>query len=251
MRDRAPQAWPDIFAAIVRLIDNLEPGNRPRAIAFIAAFPDFWPQLQEATRTALQATVNNAVPAALTDYRILAGVTVPQFRAALLAVIAGLDREHLVNAVASQPLADLWPRAVEEYQGSGSWRRSDANFSDLITPFAGRLNGQQLDRLLDAVIDNGQNWDAAETDSFCLLCCATRRPPTGRAVTHGIASINTLFGCAGSTNTKTFSPSCRPTAGCRRPLSRRRMTIKPTRAARPDDARRNERHTDGAGSQAA
>ncbi|MBJ7320125.1 MAG: hypothetical protein JHC96_15130 [Brevundimonas sp.] len=168
VRERAAEAWPDISLAIVRLIDNLEPANRPRAIAFIAAFPDFWPQLQEPTRTALQATIDNADPAALADYRILAGVTVPQFRAALLPLIAGLNRKNLVAAIASQPLADLWPRAVDLYQASGSWRGSEVNFSDLITPFAGRLNGQQLDQLLDAIIDNGQNWDASETDTLLL-----------------------------------------------------------------------------------
>lgn len=168
VRERAAHAWPDVSLAIVRLIDNLEPANRPRAIAFIAAFPDFWPRLQEPTRTALQETIDNADPAALADYRILAGVTVPQFRAVLVPLIAGLNREHLAAAIASQPLAELWPRALEEYQGSGSWRGSEANFSDLITPFAGRLSSQQLDRLLDAVIDNGQNWDAAETDTLLL-----------------------------------------------------------------------------------
>ncbi len=36
--DRAADASPNVFLAIVRLIDNLEPANRPRAIAFIAAF---------------------------------------------------------------------------------------------------------------------------------------------------------------------------------------------------------------------
>jgi len=168
VRDRAAPAWPDVAQAIIRLIDNLEPANRPRAIAFIAAFPDFWPQLQEPTRTALQATIDNADPAALTDYRVLAGVTVPQFRAVLLPLIGALSREHLAAAIASQPLADLWPRAVEEYQGSGSWRGSEANFRDLIAPFAGSLGSEQLDSLLDAIIDNGQNWDAAETDALLL-----------------------------------------------------------------------------------
>lgn len=168
VRERAAHAWPDVSLAIVRLIDNLEPANRPRAIAFIAAFPDFWPRLQEPTRTALQETIDNADPAAVADCRILAGVTLPQFRAALMPLIAGLNREHLAAAIASQPLAELWPRAVDEYQGSGSWRGSEANFSDLITPFAGRLRSAQLDQLLDAVIDNGQNWDAAETDTLLL-----------------------------------------------------------------------------------
>lgn len=184
VRDRAAPAWPDVAQAIIRLIDNLEPANRPRAIAFIAAFPDFWPQLQEPTRTALQATIDNADPATLTDYRILAGVTVPHFRPGLLRVIASLGREHLAAAIVTQPLADIWPRAVEEYQGSSSWRGSEANFSDLITPFAGRLNSQQLDQLLDAVIDNGQNWDATETDTLLLGVLRNASPadrPTSEA----------------------------------------------------------------------
>ncbi|MGJ0508209.1 MAG: hypothetical protein ACR652_14040 [Methylocystis sp.] len=168
VRERAPQAWPNIFFAIARLLDTLDPASRPRAIAFIAAFPDFWQQLQEPTRTALQATVDNANPATLTDYRILAGVTVAPFRAGLLAVIAGLNRDRLAAAVAARALADLWPRAVEMYQGSGGWRESEANFRDLIAPFTGRLNSQQLDQLLDAIIDNGQNWDAADTDTLLL-----------------------------------------------------------------------------------
>lgn len=149
-------------------MDNLEPVNRPRAIGFIAAFPDFWPQLQEPTRTALQTTIDNVDPAAAIDYRILAGVTVPQFREALLRLIDGLNQEQLSGAIAFQPLPELWPRAVEKYQGSGSFRGSESNFTDLITPFASRLASQQLDQLLDAVIDNGQNWDASETDTLLL-----------------------------------------------------------------------------------
>jgi hypothetical protein len=168
VRERAPQAWPDVSLAIVRLMDNLEPPNRPRAIAFIAAFPDFWQRLQEPTRTALQATVENADPATIADYRILAGVTVPQFRASLLALVAGLTKRQLADAIASQPRADLWLPAVGKYKDSGGWRGSEANFSDLITPFAGRLSNEQFDQLLDAVIDNDQNWDAAETDTLLL-----------------------------------------------------------------------------------
>lgn len=132
LRERAAHAWPDVSLAIVGLIDSLEPANRPRAIAFIAAFPDFWTRLQDPTRTALEETVDNAEPAALADYRILAGVTLPNFRDALLATIAGLSREHLTEAIAAEPLMELWPTAVEAYRDSGSWRGSEANFRDLL-----------------------------------------------------------------------------------------------------------------------
>ena len=176
VRERASYAWADVSSAIVRLIDNLEPEKRSRGIMFIAIFPDFWRLLLEPTRTALQETVEKADPATLSDYRMLAGVSMPNFRNALLAVIAGLSRERLIEAIAVQPLVELWPRAVEIYQGSGSWRGSEANFRDLITPFAGRLERQQLDHLLDAVISNGQNWDAAQTDTLLLELLQNTNP---------------------------------------------------------------------------
>lgn len=179
VRERAARSWPDVASVIVRLIDNLEPENRPRAIAFIAAFPDFWPLLQEPTRTALQETVDNADHGTLTDYRMLAGVGVSHFRDALLAVIAALDRNGVAQAIASQPLADLWPRAVDLYEASGSFRGSEANFRDLIAPFAGRLKSGQHDQLLDAIIENGQNWDAADTPSL-LLGMLRDATPAGR-----------------------------------------------------------------------
>lgn len=101
IRERATDTWPSVFMAIIQLIDNLEPANRPRAVAFIAAFPDIWPGLQEPTRTALQQTIENADPAGLTDYRILAGVTVAQFRPRLLSLIAELNRTQIAAAIAS------------------------------------------------------------------------------------------------------------------------------------------------------
>jgi hypothetical protein len=168
VRDRAPESWPDLSQTIVRLIDNLEPENRNRAITFIASFPDFWAQLQAPTMTALEETAENTDAAQITDYRMLAAVTLPQFRDALLGLIDDLGDDRLRDAIEVEPLDDLWPHAVEKYESSGSYRGSEANFREFIAPFSGRLNGQQHDQLLDAIIENGQNWDAADTPSLLL-----------------------------------------------------------------------------------
>lgn len=183
VRERAANSWADVSLSIVRLLDSLDPANRPRAIAFVAAFPDFWSLLQQPTQTALQETVQNADANTTVDYRILSGVTVPQFRESLLALIARFSRQQLVEAIAFQPHADLWPKAIQEYQESGGWRASEANFSDLINPFAGQLGREQLDEVCDAVVANGQNWDAAETDKLLLSLLRNARlaalPTTG------------------------------------------------------------------------
>ncbi len=107
-----------------------------------------------------------------------AGVSVPHFRDSLLAAIAALDRNGVAQAIAVQPLADLWPRAVELYGASRNWRGSEANLRDLIAPFAGQLGSGQHEQLLNAVIENGQNLDAADTPSL-LLSVLRDAPPAG------------------------------------------------------------------------
>lgn len=163
LRERAPDSWPEVTTAIIRVIDGLGPEHRVRAIAFIANFPDFWPLLLEATRMALQETVDNTTAQNLADFTILRGISVPQFRQSLLQLIGNISDDQLEQAVAAEPYLDLWPRAVDRYRRSGGFRVSEAYFRDLITPFSGRLNSRQLDELLDAVLDNGQNWDAGGT----------------------------------------------------------------------------------------
>jgi hypothetical protein len=63
--------------------------------------------LQQPTRTALQETVDNVQAAAITEYRMLGGVTVPHFRQSLLDLIDALDHDQLEEAIATEPLADL------------------------------------------------------------------------------------------------------------------------------------------------
>jgi len=166
VRDRAGKSWPDITLSIVRLIDSLEPINRLRAIAIISAFNDIWPRLQEPTRTTLLHTLENINPQGFTDYRILTGVTFTPFRNALLKLIDALTQEQLKAAIAYNPLNDLWDKAIKYYSVSESFRGSESNFRTLITPFAGQLNQQQLNELLNTIIQNPQNWKAGSTPTL-------------------------------------------------------------------------------------
>jgi len=113
-------------------------------------------------------TIEKAVPGGITDYRILTGVAFQPFRGALLKLIADFTQQQLTEAINFHPLPDLWDRAIKFYQESESWRGSEGNFASLITPFAGHLNQYQFAQLLDAIIANGQNWDAAGTNKLLL-----------------------------------------------------------------------------------
>lgn len=187
VRERAPTAWDPVLVAITGLIDQIEPVHRPRAVAVLATLPGLWDRLQQPTRTALRETVENADPLALEDERLLMGVGIPALRASTEAIIMRLETEGLQKAIAANPIAEMWPRALELYRSSRGWRQSEGNFRTLVAPFADQWSVERGDELLDAIASNSQNWDASETDTLLLGLLENTGPlalPTPEARTH-------------------------------------------------------------------
>jgi hypothetical protein len=173
VRDRSAAYWPEVSTSIIRLLDNLEPANRSRAIAFIGFFPEFLVRLNAPTRTSLQATVDTLTPLDLADYRVLAGVGSQQFRAALLRLIEQLSDDSVAEAVAQNSTAllnipELWVRGLNIYKNSRSFRGSEENFRRLILPFSVHMDSEKIGELLGAIMSNGQNWSASLTPSLLL-----------------------------------------------------------------------------------
>jgi hypothetical protein len=163
VRDRAPDAWPEISGNIARLLNQLVPLHRPRAIAFVSIFPDFWVTLEPAMKMAFQETVESLQIADLSEYRMLSAVDIPELRDPILLLIRKLNIDQVSDAIASEPIPQLWPAALTGYENSGSFRASEKNFRDLIVPFLGSITSRQTSALLDAIAENGQNWDATAT----------------------------------------------------------------------------------------
>jgi hypothetical protein len=168
VRDRAPASWPGISAAIVRQLNSLDPPNRMRGIAFLGTFPDFWQRVENSNQTALTETIANIRPAQLADFRIFSALGLAEFRDSLRAILQALTRDQLAEAIAVDALTEFWSRALDIYAKSSSFRGSEANFRDFILPFTGRLGRGHNDGVLDAIKDNGQNWDAADTPELLL-----------------------------------------------------------------------------------
>lgn len=163
--DRAGTCWPDISAAIVRLLDNLDPILRLRGIGFLASFPSFWTQIAVPTQTTFLQTARNIQAPTLNYYRCLRAVKLQPFSQELQAVISALPEDKLGEALQVIVISELWQPALTIYINSGSFRSSEFRFKTLIQPFVSAmiLDSGKADELLHAVADNGQNWDAAET----------------------------------------------------------------------------------------
>ena len=166
VRDRAPAAWDDISARVVQLLNATAPTLRPRAIAFIAAFPVFWDRINAPTRTALQETAANSGPEALAY--ILSAASLPALHDSILAFISRLSPTQVMDGLRIAPLDDLWIPALAEYGLSPSFRDFEINFRDFILPFAGKMTCARYDALLPVIIDNDQNMYARGTPGLLL-----------------------------------------------------------------------------------
>ncbi len=163
IRDRASQSWPDVRHAIIRLIDTLEPRHRIRGIVFLAAFPGFWDELNASTKTALLETARNADFEGGDNYGIFGAVKLAEMRPIILDLIDSLGTDQLRDAISVEPLIEFWPEAISTYQYSPSFRRSEANFREFISPLASLFKRANYDELLDTIVINGQNWEASGT----------------------------------------------------------------------------------------
>ncbi len=166
LRDRSANAWPDVRAAILRIIDSIEPEHRFNVIAFLVQFPDLWDDLREPTRVALLETLRNVEVGSLENFHILNAIRLPQFASAAQRIIDRLSEDQLQAAIGTDPTPQLWSKALAIYAQSGSYRGSEWNFRTFIAPFAGRLSSQQTGELLLAIGRNGQNWSAADTPAL-------------------------------------------------------------------------------------
>lgn len=194
LQSRAIVAWPDIEAEIVRLIDDDEPGSRPRAIAALGQFPHFVSRLAQPALIALQQTCANA-DAVRNSPEVFAASEVPEFRDTLIARFEALEDGDAASVLSGAAPRALWTSALERFAQAGSFRGAEARFDQFVAPFVPALTDDDLSALLRVIEDNGQIWDAAGIPSrlaTLLRAVAPRRPSDDAA--------SELYRCVGRWN---------------------------------------------------
>lgn len=167
IRDGVPNSWPELFTAIRLILNSLPPDNRLRirSLSFIGVFPKFWPELNPATRTALQQTAENTNPDDLNpkEYMFLFQIQIPELKRPILQSIDALPKKKLREFLNVGALPEIWSAALKIYKESDSFMESEDNFRDFILPFADILTTERFDSLLEAIQEQNQNWQAYAT----------------------------------------------------------------------------------------
>ncbi len=164
IKDRRTGSWPEIEVALVATIDGLEPHLRTNILGFLGCFPSLAERLQPATMVSLRAIVA-ADDANTWAARNFKAVDIPAFAAEIVGAFARLEDKKATAVLLHSPSLAFWPSAVFRYRNSGGFRSSELNFDQFVSPFQRIIRTVELDQLLEAISANGQNWDAAQTNT--------------------------------------------------------------------------------------
>ena len=165
IRDRVSDSWPELFSAIRLILNSLSPDDRLRSITFISVFPEFWPQLDPPTQTALQQTAENTNADKINpeDFMFLSRMQIPALKSPILHSFDALPKRKLKEFLSGGVLPELWPASLKRYKESDSFKESEDNFQDFVLPFAAIITTEMLDSLLLAIEEQNQNWQAYAT----------------------------------------------------------------------------------------
>lgn len=187
VRLRRSESWEDILTAVAKMVNDDEPEHRIRCLALLADFPEAYERLEQATIDALREVATS--DESLVDYpEAFAAVSLPAFKSSLI------DRfEQLKNGKAGDVLeaaADMsfCANSIERFADSGSFRSAEANFDTFVRPFAKRLPISGLDRVFEAVEENGQIWNAGGTPDRLMELLKVSNPKT-----PSVAAIDSLY----------------------------------------------------------
>lgn len=131
--------------------------------AFIESDSRVWEWLPEPTRIRFRRLLENAGADELKAHSGFDAFVIPELAAILLARFATFDRDAQVGIISQNPRREFIGPAIQIYGDSGAWRVAEQRGRSLMIPLAPLMNAEDVSSLLEAVKENGQIYQAAET----------------------------------------------------------------------------------------
>ena len=183
IRLRRSESWEEILTAVAKMVNDDEPEHRIRCLALLADFPEVYERLEQATIDALHEVATS--DGSLVDYpEAFAAVSLPAFKDPLIDRFEQLKDGKAGDVLESAVDMSFCANSIKRFADSGSFRSAEANFDTFVRPFAKRLPISGLDKVFEAVEENGQIWNAGGTpDSLVeLLEVANPKVPSAAAI---------------------------------------------------------------------
>jgi hypothetical protein len=178
---------------IIRLEETATEAGRRTFVGLMALIPSLKIGITQELKDRVKIAIESYDPT--TDGRadMFLGVRIPQFKADISNAFEKLDEEQSAKVIRLHPEPSYWAKSLKFLATAASFRSAESQYDRFIKPFDKTMTKSQFLELLDAVLANGQIWDAAGTPGNLAATIETSGGLLGLKVEELVGFRDTLF----------------------------------------------------------
>lgn len=169
---------------IARRFDAVTDDVLLKICAMLEVDTRIWAWISEPVRIRVRTLLASSTLADLKASGAFDAFAIPELADVLMARFDAFDEDTQVSVISENPRREFVGRAIELYSGAGGWRYAEMLGRALIVRLAPFLSADNIRRVLDAVIGNGQIWGASGTPTILETVFDLSRPVLAEARPH-------------------------------------------------------------------
>jgi len=163
--------YPDVYEERMRtklltIVESLEESRLPNVFRLLGSDPRCWNWLDESTKTHLKAVTQLSLETPSIRNFVFEAIVVDDLKPIVVEGFKKLSSEIQISIIKSTPQPEFADQAVILYSEAGSYRGAESLGESLILPMAGCFSVSDIQKVLKAVQENDQIYDAAGTPAI-------------------------------------------------------------------------------------
>jgi|AMWB02.1.fsa_nt_gi hypothetical protein len=151
---------------------------------FLEVDTRIWTWISEPVRIRVRTLLVSSPLADLKSSGAFDAFAIPELANVLMPRFDAFDEDAQIGVISENPRGEFVDRAIELYSGASSWRYAELLGRALMVRLAPFFSADDIKRVLDAVIDNGQIWAASGMPAILDTVFDLSRPVLPEAKTH-------------------------------------------------------------------
>jgi len=163
--------YPDVYEERMRtklltIVESLEESSLPNVFRLVGSDPRCWNWLDESTKTHLKAVTQSSLKIPSIRNLVFEAIVVDDLKPIIVEGFKELSSEIQISIINSTPQPEFADQAVILYSEAGSYRGAESLGELLILPMAGCFSVSDIQKVLKAVQENKQIYDASGTPAI-------------------------------------------------------------------------------------
>ena len=177
---------------VVNRFDSVADDALLKICVLLDADSRIWNWISEPVRIRIKALLASSSVADLKASMAFDAFAIPELGNILMARFDAFDENTQISIISENPRREFVSRAIELYCNTGGWRQAEILGRTLIVNLTPFFSADDIKLVLDAVVGNGQIWEASGTPTILDTVFDLSRPVLPAARPHWQSFVDAM-----------------------------------------------------------